>query len=693
METEKIIYRATGDKISQSGSSLLMIITSFSFLVIVGALLLKISHYDLMSSKDYSAMATAAISARSSLLSSKHLIENEPQLVRAKINRYLDSTDSDPSKEWFIGTEDSFAMISNQQKYHVKITGFDKTNHLVQIQGVGYGKSGSKKNVHGVYYIKGFKSSEPEESEPYALYIGKVNSFTLFGPMKIDGSTYISGDVNLDQNASGSIFYGPYRTGESTGQQRYQGHYTFDSTAYFGTKVFFDGSSSFTLSDLSGFENGIYMSGANNNISFGNNSYFNDDASGPYPGVGTINSNHHTLTHNGSFVGTNISLTNKNIASHGSDINITELLDFNSTVTDPVVNIHVIPESKRYKWSEIRNSFDYTPGEYQIDEHLSNLIHERALEEGNDWNGFSVVEVDQQMESVTNASSVEEIKKDNGGGFYTTISSVIDNGNSYTITLTVVHDGCTGKDCKELSHYSVEANAGSYSNVSKVGVPGNIDLGPNLGDDPFSGFKIDNTSGIGDGKDGSFTITYTLNQLQDQQMSAKAGTASQIVQFYISDFQKVLDSKYKRSFLGKMIFVVKSGKKLQPTSAGKFYKLAPQSLTMIYVENGGTVQNLGGWGNYFRGYIYCSSGGTFTMGGAANNVNNIYGAVHFASGSNVNWYPLTAQNPDIIYDYSVFEELSYDNLVPLPTPENVVDTLVVADPAVGLEAQLRGLHY
>ncbi len=140
-----------------------------------------------------------------------------------------------------------------------------------------------------------------------------------------------------------------------------------------------------------------------------------------------------------------------------------------------------------------------------------------------------------------------EITKTNGMGFTTTITSVTDNGNgTYTIVLTVDHDGCGGPSCKELSHYSVEADAGTYSdisvNVTAGGMTyGSIDLGPNLGSDPFDGFKIDNTSGIGNGNAGTFTITYTLTYLQDQQTSAKAGPSSNLASFTESEFTQVMN--------------------------------------------------------------------------------------------------------------------------------------------------------
>jgi LruC domain-containing protein len=142
------------------------------------------------------------------------------------------------------------------------------------------------------------------------------------------------------------------------------------------------------------------------------------------------------------------------------------------------------------------------------------------------------------------------ITKQNGSGcFSTTLTSVTANiGGTYTIVLTVVNDGSPGPACKTLSHYSVEADQGTYSNVLVNVVSGSmqydhtIAMGPNLGaSTPFQGFKIDNTSSIGDNHAGVFTVTYTITSLQNQQTDASAGGEDQIAAFTIADFQQVLN--------------------------------------------------------------------------------------------------------------------------------------------------------
>ena len=135
------------------------------------------------------------------------------------------------------------------------------------------------------------------------------------------------------------------------------------------------------------------------------------------------------------------------------------------------------------------------------------------------------------------------VEKLHGGGYSTTISSVIYNGdsNDYTIELIVSHNGCVGSECPGLSHFSVEAEPGTYSNVMLAGVSGVLDLGPELDDDDFDGFKVDYIGGMGNGNAGTFTITYTLPDLQEQHVVAHCANDEEFsVRFTPAEFDYVL---------------------------------------------------------------------------------------------------------------------------------------------------------
>ena len=144
-------------------------------------------------------------------------------------------------------------------------------------------------------------------------------------------------------------------------------------------------------------------------------------------------------------------------------------------------------------------------------------------------------------------ASVCDVSKSNGMGFTTSIHSVVCNpNNTYTISLWISHDRCPGPACKELSHLSVQAIPGSFSAISVQLLAGGmtysgINYGPNLGGDPFQGFKIDGINGIGDGQSGTFAITYTITSLQAQQVLAKAGLVDNIASLTIADFTTVMN--------------------------------------------------------------------------------------------------------------------------------------------------------
>lgn len=139
-----------------------------------------------------------------------------------------------------------------------------------------------------------------------------------------------------------------------------------------------------------------------------------------------------------------------------------------------------------------------------------------------------------------------ELTRTHGQGFTTSIESVVEDcDGGFEIKLRLEHDGCSGPSCKELSNYAVEAQAGTYSDISVGDVVGGFNYGQietgNLGSKiPFDGFKVDGVSGIGDGNAGSFVITYTLSELQDQRVSTKAGPNTDIVTFEKSDFEDFL---------------------------------------------------------------------------------------------------------------------------------------------------------
>lgn len=130
-------------------------------------------------------------------------------------------------------------------------------------------------------------------------------------------------------------------------------------------------------------------------------------------------------------------------------------------------------------------------------------------------------------------------------GYSVSISNVTANQNgTYTITLTVINNGCAG--CKKLNSFLVQAAPGTYSNVSVQVLYGpftwaNIAMGPNLSGTNLTGFRINNANGMGNGQAAGFTVTYTVTTLQNQQIQLKTSSSTLTTTFTIANFQAVLD--------------------------------------------------------------------------------------------------------------------------------------------------------
>ncbi len=129
-------------------------------------------------------------------------------------------------------------------------------------------------------------------------------------------------------------------------------------------------------------------------------------------------------------------------------------------------------------------------------------------------------------------------------GYSVSISNVTANNNgTYTITLTVLNDGCVG--CKKLNSFLVQAAPGTYSNVSVALISGaftyaNIALGPTLSGTSLTGFRINNTNGMGNGLAAAFSVTYTVTTLQSQQIQLKTSSSTLSTTFTAANFQAVL---------------------------------------------------------------------------------------------------------------------------------------------------------
>ncbi|MBL7964138.1 MAG: S8 family serine peptidase [Flavobacteriales bacterium] len=151
----------------------------------------------------------------------------------------------------------------------------------------------------------------------------------------------------------------------------------------------------------------------------------------------------------------------------------------------------------------------------------------------------SIAHALQAQASCANTSSLSN-------GYTTSITSVTANANgTHTIVLTVLNNGCSG--CKKLNSLTVQAAPGTYSNIVVQLLSGaftwaSISMGPTLSGTSVTGFRINNTNGIGNGQAAAFTVTYTLSgPLQNQQVQLKTASNTLVASFTAANFQGVLN--------------------------------------------------------------------------------------------------------------------------------------------------------
>ncbi len=385
------------------GFALLYVMGALLIVTFLGSALINISQKDVVSATDYSAMTTAAISAKSAMQASVAKIEFQSSDVLNILNNYLDAGYSGADKGWLVGDANTYVTLDNQQKYRVKILGLDKTNHTIQLAGTGVGKGNSKKNVFGIYELDGiqFKTITTPGNE-HALFLGTGGTNTFNTSISVEGDIFVGDDAIFYGDASGTTFNGRFITPKNTTKTiRMDGDYTFKDVAYFGTNLdlySYAGDLTMRLEKESGFEGLVNFIGPHQLDMYGN-TYFNNNFSGDFGLKANLNEN--DFHHDGDVTNPTQWISNYNdILDDGSNIDIPDELGI-STATAPLtpgfIEGVITPTSDIYSWNALRNT---SIGGYQcsywdgIDGELANNIYDKAGTDGKRWNGFAVVKIE-----------------------------------------------------------------------------------------------------------------------------------------------------------------------------------------------------------------------------------------------------------------------------------------------------------
>ncbi|HEX3020660.1 MAG TPA: hypothetical protein VHP36_10180 [Chitinispirillaceae bacterium] len=351
---------------------------------ISGISIMYISQKDHNSASDYSKMRSAAVAARSALDAFEGQCISQPQNVLDILKQY----NRNPSKKWLLsdvghaGSEQKIKFLNSNDAstFSACIMKFDSTNLLMQVQGIGYGGSGGKKNAIGIYKLEGIKASSTWIPKDAIYLAGEGRSFDIL--TKVKGNVYFGADVRFQGGAVGSVIDGDFKTGPSDKKSEFDIPLVIKGNAYFQTPLKVLGTYGLTIHGKSGFEKEI-----NTNPSF--NLFKDAFVNGNMIGTGRLEMNYNPVIYSGLH-----NIANKFYQASPAAVNNNGLIDIASRLgmqsgNDPSLNSFIIniPDEKIFNISKLAGWSNFTAANVQAkydDAALKNQL----------WNGFLVIKID-----------------------------------------------------------------------------------------------------------------------------------------------------------------------------------------------------------------------------------------------------------------------------------------------------------
>ncbi len=706
------------------GIAMIYVIASILVVGVVGTITIKMASRDVIDGALLHRATESRFAAKSGIQRLQQEIDVKPDSFLTMIE-FLVAQDT--ADYWIYGNEKEWDSISPTQKYRLKAVDFDTTKDILEVISYGEGNDGKKKvrALLELFHLS-IESSVAKVSgtdKHFALYVGEVDQFPMNGPIDIDGNVRFPGNVGFDQLASNSRFRGTFRTSEALGTQKWQGSYIFDSTTYFGTRVFHDGGASMRLNGLTGYEDGTEAVGTNS-VTYFDDVFINGTVLGSN-GALSLNANNKTVAYGSSFAFSSADWTNYSDGKTTTESPrwVKDSLKMGEPCV-PVVDVDVIPGSKKISWNAVRNPggygysgpLNYDPDDdpYVMDQIMANEIYQYALDSGKTWNGIAVLNVDANMSTKRGIPNIEydsadvflegKVESNSDAEFLMSFKDTIyahesptyeshrltsskpysegltwgalkfddipDNFKNATLSiefydLDVLKDSYTRHTLQESAEL-LDADGNTlfvldslHPEAARFSSKQNVQLLTPL---PDSIFKSD-------------TLELTLKmkcwvKLKSGYSYNDCGNG--IDKFFNIRIEGEIDTAaatdtsiavHSPTFNGKMILLVNDGKKLQPTTDGQFFTIDSSANMMVYGAPGSSIQNIGDW-EFFRGYMHIDSGATVSMGGSSNKVDPLMGAIHFSDSANITgWYPLNAGVPNIVYDSAVISEMNHDGLM------------------------------
>ncbi|HMA65878.1 MAG TPA: hypothetical protein VKO63_11790, partial [Chitinispirillaceae bacterium] len=231
---------------------------------IAGVTILAVAGRDRIASSDMSAVRGVAEAANTAIDACESQISLKSPLMLSVINKYL----TDKSYRWFFSTDSLGAnkekkvSLGNGYFYSAEIMAYNTSSNVLQVRGIGYGRSNEQKRVVAQYRLAGLQAAQSSGAPQYAIYLaGSGRNFDV--KIDVTGNVYIGRDFHFNFTANNCRIRGFLKTGfgPTSESSTNAWNLTIDSAVYIGTG-FKINDNSFTCASKIGIEG---------NLDFGNN--------------------------------------------------------------------------------------------------------------------------------------------------------------------------------------------------------------------------------------------------------------------------------------------------------------------------------------------------------------------------------------------------------------------------------------
>src|SRR5512133_222291 len=206
--------------------------------IIAGVTILAVAGRDRIASSDMSAVRGVAEAANTAIDACESQISLKSPLMLSVINKYL----TDKSYRWFFSTDSLGAnkekkvSLGNGYFYSAEIMAYNTSSNVLQVRGIGYGRSNEQKRVVAQYRLAGLQAAQSSGAPQYAIYLaGSGRNFDV--KIDVTGNVYIGRDFHFNFTANNCRIRGFLKTGfgPTSESSTNAWNLTIDSAVYIGT--------------------------------------------------------------------------------------------------------------------------------------------------------------------------------------------------------------------------------------------------------------------------------------------------------------------------------------------------------------------------------------------------------------------------------------------------------------------------